>query len=58
MTSIADLWQSSIVPTLVDYVRIPAKSPHFDAAWEKNGYIDAAVNHAAAWCCRVCRWWR
>ena len=47
---IAQFWDDSIVPALVDYIRIPAKSPHFDAAWAKNGYIDAAVEHAAAWC--------
>ena len=37
MTSIPQLWDSSIVPTLVDYIRIPAKSPHFDRDWAKNG---------------------
>ena len=47
---IAQFWDDSIVPALVDYIRIPAKSPHFDADWAKNGYIDAAVEHAAAWC--------
>src|SRR5204863_4226797 len=47
---IAQFWDDSIVPSLVEYIRIPAKSPHFDPAWEKNGYIDAAVEHAAAWC--------
>ncbi len=47
---IAQFWDDSIVPALVEYIRIPAKSPHFDAAWAKNGYIDAAVEHAAAWC--------
>jgi hypothetical protein len=30
MTSIPQFWDSAIVPTLVDYIRIPAKSPHFD----------------------------
>jgi len=26
----------AIVPALVEYIKIPAKSPHFDKAWEKN----------------------
>ena len=47
---IAQFWDESIVPSLVEYIRIPAKSPHFDPDWQKNGYIDAAVEHAAAWC--------
>jgi acetylornithine deacetylase/succinyl-diaminopimelate desuccinylase-like protein len=34
----------------VEYVRIPAKSPHFDPDWERNGYIDDAVEHIARWC--------
>ena len=47
---IAQFWDDAIVPALVEYVRIPAKSPHFDQAWQKNGHIDAAVELAAAWC--------
>jgi acetylornithine deacetylase/succinyl-diaminopimelate desuccinylase-like protein len=47
---IAQFWDDAIVPTLVDYIRIPAKSPHFDKAWRKNGFIDAAVELAASWC--------
>ncbi|HEX5611539.1 MAG TPA: M20 family metallopeptidase [Burkholderiales bacterium] len=49
---IARFWDDAIVPALVEYIRIPAKSPHFDADWQRNGYIDAAVELAAAWCRR------
>ena len=49
-SSIAQFWDDAIVPTLVDYIRIPAKSPHFDQEWAKHGHIDAAVELAAAWC--------
>ena len=44
------LWDSEIVPRLQEYIRIPCKSPHFDPAWEANGYIEQAVQLAAAWC--------
>ena len=47
---IGQFWDDAIVPTLYDYIKIPAKSPHFDKAWRNNGYIDAAVELAAAWC--------
>ena len=47
---ISQFWDDAIVPALVDYIRIPAKSPHFDKAWSNNGYIDAAVELAAGWC--------
>ena len=48
--SIAKFWDDAIVPKLVEYIRIPAKSPHFDKDWQKSGHIDAAVELAAAWC--------
>ena len=50
MKSIAQFWVSAIVPTPVDYIRIPAKSPHFDKDWAKNGHIEAAVTLAADGC--------
>jgi acetylornithine deacetylase/succinyl-diaminopimelate desuccinylase-like protein len=43
-------WDAEIVPRLVEYVRIPAKSPHFDRDWEAHGHIDAVVRHAESWC--------
>ena len=42
-------WDDEIVPKLVDYIRIPCKSPHFDPEWAANGYIDAAVALAEHW---------
>src|SRR5439155_9298716 len=42
-------WDTEIVPQLIDYVRIPAKSPHFDAAWEINGHIERVIALAEAW---------
>ena len=50
MTVISQLWDDSIVPTLVEYIRIPAKSPHFDRDWQSHGYIDEAARLAAQWC--------
>src|SRR5207344_2209696 len=50
MKQIDQFWDDAIVPSLVEYIRIPAKSPHFDKAWEKNGYIEAAVQLADKWC--------
>jgi len=47
---IEKLWRQQITDELVDYIRIPAKSPHFDARWAENGYIDDAVEHIAGWC--------
>ena len=43
-------WDTDIVPTLSEYVKIPAKSPHFDADWKKHGHIDRAVTMIEGWC--------
>jgi acetylornithine deacetylase/succinyl-diaminopimelate desuccinylase-like protein len=50
VTRLAQFWDDAIVPALIDYIRIPAKSPHFDSDWRKHGYIDDAAKLAAGWC--------
>ena len=42
-------WDERILPQLKDYVAIPAKSPMFDADWEKHGLLDKVVRDAAQW---------
>ena len=46
---VADAWDGDIVPQLVEYIRIPNKSPMFDADWQANGYMDAATDLLADW---------
>jgi acetylornithine deacetylase/succinyl-diaminopimelate desuccinylase-like protein len=46
---IARHWDDDIVARLVEYVRVPAKSPHFDPDWARHGHIDAVVAQARAW---------
>jgi acetylornithine deacetylase/succinyl-diaminopimelate desuccinylase-like protein len=42
-------WEESILPQLVEYVRIPNKSPVFDPDWEAHGYMEAAVQLMRRW---------
>ena len=42
-------WDESIVPTLMDYIRIANKSPAFDADWEAHGLIDQVVERFHRW---------
>lgn len=49
LNQVSALWDEQIVPCLQDYIRIPAKSPMFDADWVANGYIDTVVRNTAAW---------
>ena len=46
---IGDLWDAEIVPQLVQYIRIPNKSPMFDAKWAEHGYMDDAVRLMETW---------
>ncbi len=48
--STEEAFQSSIVPRLSEYIRIPNKSPAFDAEWQAHGYMDRAAELMAAWC--------
>ena len=43
-------WREEITDELVEYIRIPNKSPHFDPEWAEHGYMDQAVDHMVAWC--------
>lgn len=43
------IWDSEIVPTLFDYIRIPNKSPAFDPDWASRGFMDEAVTMFEAW---------
>jgi acetylornithine deacetylase/succinyl-diaminopimelate desuccinylase-like protein len=49
LTEVSNVWDVQIVPQLKDYIRVPAKSPMFDADWAVNGYIDTVVRNTAAW---------
>ncbi len=42
-------WDAEIIPQLIEYIKLPAKSPGFDADWAKHGYLDAAVEQARKW---------
>jgi acetylornithine deacetylase/succinyl-diaminopimelate desuccinylase-like protein len=43
------VWEDEIAGELAEYIRIPAKSPHFDPDWQASGHIDAAVEHMRRW---------
>jgi acetylornithine deacetylase/succinyl-diaminopimelate desuccinylase-like protein len=48
-TLVDETWQSSIVPAIEQYIRIPNQSPLFDPDWKKNGYMHQAVALAKKW---------
>ena len=46
---IGQCWGDDIVPTLVEYIKIPNKSPLFDPDWAAHGYMDEAVALFERW---------
>ena len=42
-------WDESILAELIEYVRIPNKSPMFDPDWEAHGHMEAAVQLMFRW---------
>ena len=47
--SITEFWDNKIVPTLIEYIKIPNKSPSFDPDWEKHGHMDRVLDLAVKW---------
>ena len=46
---VAQKWDDEIVPQLVEYIRIPNKSPMFDKDWVAHGYMEDAVKLMESW---------
>jgi len=44
------LWDQSALPELIQYIRIPNKSPAFDNDWQAHGHMDQVVAQFTAWC--------
>src|ERR1700726_501477 len=42
-------WGDEIVPTLVEYIKIPNKSPAFDPDWVAHGYMEEAAGLFERW---------
>jgi acetylornithine deacetylase/succinyl-diaminopimelate desuccinylase-like protein len=42
-------WDEDLIPRLAEYVKVPAKSPAFDAGWAARGHLQAVVKDAHGW---------
>jgi acetylornithine deacetylase/succinyl-diaminopimelate desuccinylase-like protein len=49
-TFVASIWETSIIPELSNFIRIPNKSPVFDPDWQRHGHMEKAVLLLLAWC--------
>jgi acetylornithine deacetylase/succinyl-diaminopimelate desuccinylase-like protein len=48
-STVHELWDSTVLPSLSELVSIPAVSQAFDPEWSANGHLGAAVEHVRAW---------
>lgn len=44
-----DMWDTSIIPEISEYIKVPNKSPSFDPDWEAHGHMEQAVLMLEAW---------
>ncbi len=49
---VSERWRNSIIPALLEYIRIPNKSPLFEPDWQRLGHMETAVQLLADWCSR------
>jgi acetylornithine deacetylase/succinyl-diaminopimelate desuccinylase-like protein len=47
--AVADCWADHVLPSLAEFVEIPALSPSFDASWAEHGHLREAVRHVRDW---------
>ena len=47
---VAGAWEREVLPSLGEYIAIPAISPMFEPDWASLGHLDDAVEHIRAWC--------
>ena len=48
-STVSGLWDETVLPSLSEFVAIPAVSPVFDPDWAANGHLAAAVAHVKSW---------
>ena len=47
---VGKLFAAEVVPALVEYIKIPNKSPSFDPDWEQHGHMARAMDLIVGWC--------
>ena len=52
LDQVSKQWDDDIVAQLIEYVKLPAKSPGFDPDWAQHGFLDAAILQASNWVTR------
>ncbi|CAL7960977.1 Peptidase M20 [Gammaproteobacteria bacterium] len=48
-SQIEHFWAESVIPTLSEFIKIPAKNAVFDAQWQNNKHLECAANLVGNW---------
>jgi len=46
------MWRDEVLPELMNYIRIPNRSPLYDPQWQEHGHMGEAVSLIEQWCRR------
>ena len=46
---VEEQWESHALPSLAEFIEIPALSPAFDDDWAANGYLDDTIDLFLGW---------
>jgi len=46
---VEDTWDNTIVPCMVEYIKIPSQSPDYDKEWQTNGLQEKAMDCLLQW---------
>lgn len=49
---VGKMWKERVLPELMEYIRVPNKSPLYDPQWQEHGHMDEAVALIEQWCRR------
>ena len=47
--TVGEFWDNKALPTLMEYIRIPAKSTAYDRFWESHGYLTQCCELGQNW---------
>jgi acetylornithine deacetylase/succinyl-diaminopimelate desuccinylase-like protein len=47
---VSKMWNDSVLPDLMEFIRTPNKSPLYDPQWQERGFMDKAVAIVEKWC--------
>nr|CCC94270.1 putative cytosolic nonspecific dipeptidase [Trypanosoma congolense IL3000] len=48
-STVTEHWDTSVLPSLTEFLEVPNQSPHYDKEWATNGHMKTAMNVVVEW---------